>query len=170
MELPASDGLGGAGTAGLDLSQFPDADMVEQMPRAEGAPEFVAAAPKRRLGIEATTIKRPPWLLRALALVGALAMLLGAGFYSGQTRYGLFGIHLIEPWLPASGDDAAIGQTIAAAEETAAADTYRATQQALAELGVARPLEVARAHHGVWTLPLRSWCEITICCTSLEPS
>ncbi len=138
LDLPTSGGLGGADTGGLDLSQFPDADVVEQMPRPEGVPEFVAAPPKRKIGVKAMSMKRPTWLMKAVVIVGALALLLGAGFYSGQTKYGLFGIHLIEPLLPASGDDAVIGQTIAAAEQTAQADTYAATQQALAELEAAR--------------------------------
>jgi tetratricopeptide (TPR) repeat protein len=58
----------------------------------------------------------------------------GAGFYSGGTKYGLFGIHLVEPFLPGSGDEVAVTQAIESAELVAAEDTYAATRLALTQL------------------------------------
>ncbi len=76
--------------------------------------------------------------MKAVAAVAVIAVVLGAGFYLGTTQYGLFGIHLVEPLLPASGDPALVAQAIEDAEIIAAADTYGATRQALARLEAAR--------------------------------
>jgi tetratricopeptide (TPR) repeat protein len=76
--------------------------------------------------------------MKAVAALGAIAVVLGAGFYLGTTQYGLFGIHLVEPLLPASGDAVMVAQEVEAAEMLASSDTYAATRQALASLETAR--------------------------------
>ncbi len=129
LDLPAGDDL--------EFSELPDAaGDVERMPHPGGARPDVSIAPdrpKRRL-----EIKRPPWLAKAAVAAGLVAAVVGAGFYSGTTQYGLFGVHLIEPFLPASGDEVVVAQAIEGAELIAAEDTYAATRRALAQLGSAR--------------------------------
>ncbi len=130
LELPASDEL--------EFSELPGEsdEGVARMPRPEGAAPQVVAASKR--GIRAISAKRPPWLMKAIAALGVVAVLLGTGFYLGTTEYGLFGMHLVEPFLPASGDDLVVAQTTEQAEMIASSDTYSATKQALGLLEAAR--------------------------------
>jgi len=129
LDLPASDEL--------EFSELPDAgDGVHRMPHPGGArPEVSMApdAPKRRLAL-----KRPQWLMKLVAVLAAVVVIVGAGFYSGTTKYGLFGMHLVEPFLPASGDEVVVTQAIESAELAAAADTYGATRLVLAQLAAER--------------------------------
>jgi len=128
LELPESDDL--------EFSELGSEDEVVRMPHPGGARPEVSMAPdrpKRRMAM-----KRPPWLMKAVAAIVLLCAIAGAGFYSGTTRYGLFGIHLVEPFLPGSGDAVSVTQAIENAELEAAADTYAATKRALAMLSSAR--------------------------------
>ena len=124
-------------TDGLEFSELPGEgqDGVHRMPNPVAGVDVVAA-PKRK--IKAISIKRPAWLMQAMAVLGVIAAVLGTGFYLGTTQYGLFGIHLIEPFLPASGDEVLVAQTIEQAEMIASSDTYAATRQALTQLEAAR--------------------------------
>ena len=128
LDLPESDEL--------EFSELPGEgqDGVHRMPNPGGAGPNVVAAPKRKLRVKGLSIKRPPWLMKLVAVLGVIALLLGAGFYLGTTQYGLFGIHLVEPFLPASGDAVSVAQAIEDAEIIASADTYGATRQSLARL------------------------------------
>ena len=128
LRLPESDEL--------DLSAFPAGDEVHRMPRmGDQRPEFETAPSREKKKFK---LKRPPWLMKALVAVALFTIIVGSGFYLGTTKYGLFGIHLLEPMLPASGDPALVAQTVEAAESIAASDTYVAQQQAIAELQAAR--------------------------------
>ena len=132
LNLPESDGLefselAGEGEAG-----------VHRMPNPGGVAQGAVAGPKGKIKGKGLSIKRPPWLMKAVAALGAIAVVLGAGFYLGTTQYGLFGIHLVEPLLPASGDAVMVAQEVEAAEMLASSDTYAATRQALASLETAR--------------------------------
>jgi tetratricopeptide (TPR) repeat protein len=120
-----------------ELSEEGEAE-VHRMPRP-ARPEGDLRAPGRpKMRVKAISIKRPPWLMKAVAALALVAAILGAGFYAGTTKHGLFGVHLIEPFLPGSGDEALIRQAIEDAELTASSDTYAATRQALAKLEAAR--------------------------------
>jgi len=130
LELPES--------SDPELSGFPaqDGDGVHRMPRVGGAgPDFEAPPARKRKQI---SIKRPPWLMKALAVLAIVAIVVGSGFYLGTTKYGLFGIHLVEPFLPASGDAVVGTQAIEEAEMIASTDTYADTRKALAKLQAAR--------------------------------
>jgi len=120
----------------LEFSELPSEGEggVHRMPRPGGAGPDAIRAPKRKIEIKARSIKRPPWLMKASAVLAAILAVLGAGFYLGNTEYGLFGVHLVEPFLPASGDDLSVAQAIEEAELIAASDTYADTRQALAKL------------------------------------
>ncbi len=135
LDLPQSDDL--------EFSELPavgNGDVVHMPhPGGEGGVALPAGKRKRTIDIKAAlSRKRPPWLAKAGAAALGLALVLGAGFYSGSTKYGLFGIHVLEPFLPASGDAVQVAQTIQQAEAAAAADTYHATAQALVQLEQAR--------------------------------
>ena len=121
----------------LEFSELPgeSTDGVHRMPRPAGTGPEQIAPQKGKLKI---SVRRPPWLMKAVAGLGAMAVVLGAGVYSGTTQYGLFGIHLLEPFLPAAGDELVVAQSIEEAEMIFAADTYAASQQALAYLQAAR--------------------------------
>ncbi len=110
-------------------------DEVHRMPRVGAAPARPATPAKKR---RALSIERPPWLLKAAVGLGVAALVLGAGFYAGTTKHGLFGIHAVEPFLPASGDPVEVAQVIEQAEITAASDTYADTRRALDALAAAR--------------------------------
>ena len=130
LALPEADGLG--------LSDPPPeaGDGVHRMPRAGGvSPEFDTAPSSARKKIR---FKQPPWLMKAVAALLVLGVIVGSGFYLGKTKYGLFGIHLLEPLLPASGDPARVAQAIEEAELIAASDTYLGEREALAKLQTAR--------------------------------
>jgi len=126
LELPESDELEFSGLSGEGD------DAVHRMPNPGGVGLDVAAASKST--VKGRSIKRPPWLMKVVATIGVIGGVLGAGFYLGTTQYGLFGIHLVEPFLPASGDAVLVAQAVEEAEMLAAADTYAATRQALARL------------------------------------
>jgi len=132
LELPESDGL--------EFSELPGEaeDGVHRMPNPGGAGPVVVATSKRKINLKAISIKRPPWLMKAAAVLGAIAAVLGTGFYLGTTQYGLFGIHLVEPFLPASGDAVMVAQAVEEAEMIASSDTYAATRHGLARLEIAR--------------------------------
>lgn len=132
LRLPESDEL--------EFSELPgaSADGVQRMPHPGGAGPDVVAASKRKIKVKGISIKRPTWLMKALAIMAAIALLLGTGFYLGTTSYGLFGVHLVEPFLPASGDELVVAQAIEEAEIIAASDTFAATRQALEKLAEAR--------------------------------
>jgi predicted Zn finger-like uncharacterized protein len=132
FQLPESDGL--------EFSELPgEAEGgVHRMPNLGGAGPDIVVASKRKIKLKAISIKRPPWLMKALAVIGAISAVLGAGFYLGTTQYGLFGVYLVEPFLPASGDAVAVAQAVEEAEMIASSDTYAATRQALARLELAR--------------------------------
>jgi tetratricopeptide (TPR) repeat protein len=133
LELPESDELEFSGLSGEDD------DGVHRMPNPGGVALDEAAAFKVKVKAKRRAIiKRPPWLMKAAAVMGVIGGVLGAGFYLGTTQYGLFGIHLVEPFLPASGDAVLVAQAIEEAEMIAAADTYVASRQALTRLEVAR--------------------------------
>jgi len=129
LDLPTSDEL--------EFSEFSGAgEEVQRMPHPGGARPEVSLAPdkpKRKLAL-----KRPAWLMKLVAVLGVFVIILGAGFYSGTTKYGLFGIHLVEPFLPASGDEVLVTQAIESAELVAAVDTYSATRSALSQLAAGR--------------------------------
>ncbi|NNK05899.1 MAG: tetratricopeptide repeat protein [Myxococcales bacterium] len=130
LELPES--------GDLDPSAFPSGSEgeVHRMPRLDGDGAAVDAAPSPRR--KQLQLKRPPWLMKALAGLTVVTMIVGAGVYLGTTKYGLFGMHLLEPMLPASGDPALVAQAIEDAEIIAASDTYAAQREALAKLQAAR--------------------------------
>jgi hypothetical protein len=96
----------------LDLSASPAGGEVHRMPRLGGdRPEFQTAPSRERNKIK-LRIKRPPWLMKALIALAIITLVVGSGVYLGTTQYGLFGIHLLEPMLPASGDPALVAQAI----------------------------------------------------------
>jgi len=131
LDLPESGHLEFSGLSSLG------AGGVERMPHpgGEGGAVAPAAGRKRTIDIKAAfSRKRPPWLMRAMAALVGISLILGAGLYMGSTKYGLFGIHLVEPFLPASGDAVQVTQTIQQAEAASAVDTYAATGQALVQL------------------------------------
>jgi cellulose synthase operon protein C len=124
----------------LELSELPTevGDSVHRMARPGATGVDAVAASNPKIDIKAISIKRPPWLMKALAVLGAMMVLLVAGFYLGSTKYGLFGFHLVEPFLSASGDEVLVAQTIEEAEMLASSDTYADTRKALANLQQAR--------------------------------
>jgi tetratricopeptide (TPR) repeat protein len=128
LELPESDELEFSGLPGEGD------DGVHRMPNPGGAGLGSAAESKLRVKPKRRSITRPPWLMKVAAATGVIAGVLGAGFYLGTTQYGLFGVHLVEPFLPASGDAVGVAQAVEEAEMIAAADTYAATRRALARL------------------------------------
>ena len=132
LDLPESDGL--------EFSEFSGEgdDGVHRMPNPTGSAQDVVAASKRKIKLKVPRLKRPPWLMKAAASMGVLAVVVGAGFYLGTTQYGLFGIHLVEPFVPASGDAVLVAQAVEEAEMIASSDTYEASQDALARLETAR--------------------------------
>ncbi len=132
LKLPEADGLELS-----DISGEGD-DRVHQLPNPAGSGQDVVAASKRKIKVKALSIKRPPWLMKAAAAMGAIAVVLGAGFYLGTTQYGLFGIHLVEPLLPASGDAVMVAQAVEEAEMIASSDTYEDARRSLARLEAAR--------------------------------
>jgi predicted Zn finger-like uncharacterized protein len=129
LDLPESDELEFAelGTEGEE---------VTRMPHPGGAQPDVSMAPARPK--QRPSRKQPPWLMKAVASLLLVGVIVGVGFYSGTTKYGLFGIHLVEPFLPASGDEVMVAQAVETAELTGAADTYAATRESLAQLAAAR--------------------------------
>lgn len=130
LELPESDELD------LSASSAGGESEVHRMPRLGGdRPEFEAAPSRAQKKIR---IERPPWLMKALAALAVVTIIVGAGFYLGTTKYGLFGVHLLEPMLPAAGDPALVAQAIEEAEIIAATDTYTSQRQALTKLQAAR--------------------------------
>lgn len=138
LDLPESDDLE---FSELTSANEDGAQGVERMPHPGG--EARAAAPaagrKRTIDIKAAfSRRRPPWLMKAMTALVGVSLVLGAGLYMGSTKYGLFGVHLVEPFLPGSGDAVQVAQTIQQAEAVAAADTYAATGQALIQLEQAR--------------------------------
>ncbi|MCZ6805975.1 MAG: tetratricopeptide repeat protein [Deltaproteobacteria bacterium] len=134
FDLPESENL--------EFSELPSTgDGVVHMPHPGGEGGAVAPAARRKRTIDiraALSRKRPPWLMKAVAAIVGVSLILGAGFYMGSTKYGLFGIHLVEAFLPASGDAVQVAQTIQQAEAAFAADTYAVTTQALVQLERAR--------------------------------
>lgn len=124
----------------LEFAELPGegADGVHRMPRPRGADPAAVAGSGRPVVKRTISIRRPPWLMKALAALGAIVVILGAGFYLGTTEYGVFGSHLVEPFLPASGDEILVAQAIEEAEMIASSDTYADTRQALAKLRQAR--------------------------------
>ena len=124
----------------LEFSELPGEpeDGVQRMPHPGGAKPDVVEVAKRKIKVKGISAKRPAWLMKAVAALGVIVLVLGAGFYLGTTKYGLFGAHLVEPFLPASGDDLLVAQTIEEAELAASSDTYAAMQEALAKLEAAR--------------------------------
>lgn len=124
----------GLGRDAAELEQSAG-DGVHRMRRPSGARPEVSTTPDRP---KKRAIKRPPWLLKAGIALGLVGLVVGAGFYAGTTPVGLFGVHLIEPFLPASGDEVLVTQATEAAELIAAEDTYTATRKALAQLAAAR--------------------------------
>lgn len=132
LKLPASDAL--------EFSEFPGADEngVHRMPNPGGSGQGVVESSQKKIKLKAIKLKRPPWLMKAVAVTGAIAAVLGSGFYLGTTQYGLFGIHLVEPLLPASGDAVMVSQAIEEAEMIGSLDTYVATRHSLARLETAR--------------------------------
>jgi len=135
LDLPESDGLEFS-----ELSAAGNGDVMHMPhPGGEGGVVAPAAGRKRTIDIRAAlTRKRPPWLMKAVAAAVAVSLIFSVGFYMGSTKYGLFGIHLVEPFLPASGDAVQVTQVIQQAEAAAAVDTYHATAQALVQLERAR--------------------------------
>jgi tetratricopeptide (TPR) repeat protein len=128
LDLPTSDEL--------EFSELGSADDVTHMPHPGGErPDASVASDRPKRGL---ALKRPPWLIKAVAAIVLLSAIAGAGFYSGTTKYGLFGIHLVEPFLPGSGDEVSVAQVVENAELEASEDTYSATKDALAKLSSAR--------------------------------
>jgi len=132
LQLPGSDGL--------EFSELPGEaeDGVQRMPNPGGAGPDIVVKPKRKIKLKSVSIKWPPWLMKAMAVFAAISAVLGAGFYLGTTQYGLFGVYLVEPFLPASGDAVMVAQAVEEAEMMASSDTYAATRRALARLELAR--------------------------------
>lgn len=107
----------------------PGASSAAAAGRVDGARAAVAKVQRQR-----KKIVLPPWFGLAAAVAAALGLLVGAGFYLGGTEYGLFGIHLVEPFLPGSGDPAEISEGISASEQLLASDTYDDSRTAIAQL------------------------------------
>ncbi len=114
---------------------------VERMPhpgRAEGA-SAPSPARVRKIDVAAKVArKRPAWLGKAIAAVMVGGLILGSGFFLGKTKYGLFGVHLIEPFLPGAGDAVQVEQQIKQAEKMAGSDSYGSSRDALTFLDQAR--------------------------------
>ena len=97
LELPES--------SELDLSGFPaeGEGEVHRMPRLDGDGSELDAAPSPGQKQLQLKIKRPPWLMKALAGLTVVTIIVGAGVYLGTTKYGLFGIHLLDRVNPIDG-------------------------------------------------------------------
>ena len=142
---PNAQGEFGGDSAELDLDESDDlefsdvgspGDEVVRMPHPGGARPEVSMAPDKPK--RARSAKRPALLIKAVVAMVLIALVAGVGFYSGTTQYGLFGIHLVERFLPGSGDELVVAQAIESAELVASADTYLATREALGQLEAAR--------------------------------
>ncbi|MEM7136244.1 MAG: tetratricopeptide repeat protein [Myxococcota bacterium] len=134
LDLPESDDLEFSELPSLEADSEDD---VQRMPHpgGEAGPAAAPAKRKRKVDIRARlSRKRPPWLMKVLAAAAGIAVVIGGGLYLGNTEYGLFGVHLVEPFLPASGDVVEVTQAIQNAEATAGIDTYSATSSGLAQL------------------------------------
>lgn len=137
LDLPESDDL--------EFSELPsldgEADEIHHMPHpgGEAAPDAVPSKRKRKIDIRASLAKkRPPWLVKAMVAAGAIAVVVGGGFYLGNTQYGLFGVHLVEPFLPGAGDVVEVTQVIQNAEAGSSIDTFASTSRSLTQLEQAR--------------------------------
>ncbi|MBX3275065.1 MAG: zinc-ribbon domain-containing protein [Sandaracinaceae bacterium] len=125
-------GPGGGGGDDMEFADLPqaDADARDSMPpmRVAGAvgkksPGAVAAPKKSRAAVIAVVV---------------LVALLGGGAALGLTPYGLFGINLLDPYLPGAGDPAAVQAAIRTAEQRATSDTWADIHAARVTLGNAR--------------------------------
>jgi len=132
LDLPESDELE------FSELQGEGENGVERMRHPGGSAPDIVAASERKIKIKAISIKRPAWLMKAVAVLAVIVLILGTGFYLSTTKYGLFGVHLVEPFLSASGDEVLVTQTIEQAEIIASLDTYAATREALTKLAAAR--------------------------------
>ena len=137
LDLPETDDL--------EFSELPslddELDDVHHMPHpgGEAAPARAPAKRKRKIDIRASLAKKPPpWLGKAMVAAVAIAVVLAGGFYLGNTQYGLFGVHLIEPFLPGAGDVVEVTQVIQNTEAASSLDTYTATSRGLGALEQAR--------------------------------
>jgi len=135
--------VGGTGYGELDLGPGVDADDMEfaDLPQAEG--DTRDSLPPPRVAIASKKAKKkadkPRQKSRALLIAGVLvALVLGGGAALGLTPYGLFGINLLEPFMPGAGDPAQVQAAIQRAEQTAQSDRWVDLRAALAELGAAR--------------------------------
>ncbi len=123
----------------LEFSELEEsAEGVHRMPHPGGEPGEGAVAKPTPAAKKKASLKAPPWLLKGVATLAAFGLILGVGFYLGTTKYGLFGIHLVEPFMPGAGDDLVVAQAIESAEMVASADTYATSQAALDGLRAAR--------------------------------
>ncbi|MGB5809672.1 MAG: hypothetical protein WBG86_04025, partial [Polyangiales bacterium] len=131
LDLPVSDDL--------EFSELPsleegEAD-VHRMPHPGDGTRAPTAKHKRSIDIRrALAKKRPPWLMKLVAAAVGASFVLGLGFYLGNTKYGLFGVHVVEPFLPGAGDVVETTLAVQSAEADAADDTYTSTRQGLAQL------------------------------------
>ncbi|MCB9595883.1 MAG: zinc-ribbon domain-containing protein [Sandaracinaceae bacterium] len=130
-ELDLTDGVvpGGDDMEFADLPQG-DGDGRDSLPPPRVAVGKTRKAPKADTG---------PKKSRAALIAGVLlVLLLGGGAALGLTPYGIFGINLLEPFLPGAGDPAQVQAAIRTAEERAASDRWQDIRAARVTLGNAR--------------------------------
>jgi tetratricopeptide (TPR) repeat protein len=136
--------LGGDDGAGLEFDGLAvDDESFEGEPAGPARDAMVAAARDRKRAQQAEPAapskapsKRGYKVLGALAVV--LLLLAGGGAALSQTKYGLFGVYAIEPYLPEAGDPARVRDTIQEAEQLAADDTYTGARASLRTLAAYR--------------------------------
>ena len=116
----------------LEFSELTEKEVADAA--AEHVPGAVPVRPRRIARPPRKKRERPAWLVPVGIAVTVVALVIGLGFYLEDTKYGLFGIHLIEPLLPSSGDPAQVETSLAEVEALAATDSYAAARQSLSQL------------------------------------
>ena len=125
LELPEADD-------DLEFSELTEREVADAV--AEHVPGAVPVGTRRVERRPRRKRERPTWLIPVGVAVAVVALVIGLGFYLEDTKYGLFGIHLIEPLLPRSGDPAQVKTSLAEVEALAATDTHADARQSLSQL------------------------------------
>ncbi|MGE0788923.1 MAG: tetratricopeptide repeat protein [Sandaracinaceae bacterium] len=137
-------GLGGVAFGELDLGEQPAGDDMEfadipeeSEPSARDSlpPPRVAA---RKSPAKAKSVGPKPKGRGILYAVVILVLIMGTGIGLAFTPYGLFGMNLIQPFLPGAGDPAQVRAVITRAEEQAVTDRWEDVRTSLVTLGEAR--------------------------------